>query len=114
MIICKNEKCANYKQELEESIEVCPACGLETAKIDSEKDGVKKLAPIISVVSFVSILFTFFLFDWINFYVAFAIGIVMILACIVIAFFTKVKGAMIATILAGLGFIGIFVYYGVF
>ena len=114
MIICKNEKCANFKQELEDVLEICPACGLETARIDSDKDNMKKLAPIVSVVSIIAILATFLLFDFINFYVAFFLGAAIIAACIVLAFITKVKGAIVTTILAAAGFIGIFAYYGLF
>ena len=114
MVICKNEKCANFKQELDENLEVCPACGLETAKIDSDKDNKRKFAPMISIISIVAILATFLLFDFINFYVAFFLGAATIAACIVLAFITKVKGAIVTTILAAAGFIGIFAYYGLF
>ena len=115
MIICKNEKCANFKQELEDSIEVCPACGLETAKIDSDKDAKRKLGPIAAIVSILSILLTFFMFDFVpNFYVSFFIGVALIGGCIAVAFISKLKGAIITTILAALGFFGIFAYYGIF
>ena len=114
MVICKNEKCANFKMELDEHLDVCPACGLETAIIDSDKDKTRKMAPVISVVSIVAIIATFFLFDFINFYVAFFTGAAVIAACIVLAFITKVKGAIVTTILAAAGFFGIFAYYGLF
>ena len=114
MIICKNEKCSNYKLELDDGTDICPVCGLETAKIDSDRDGMKKLAPIISVVSIVSIIATFLLFDFVNFYVAFFLGAAVIIACIVFAFISKVKGAIVTTILAAAGFFGIFAYYGLF
>jgi len=100
--------------ELEENLDVCPACGLETARIDSDKDKVRKLAPIISVISIISIIVTFLLFDFINFYVAFFLGAAAILTCIILAFVTKVKGAIVTTILAAAGFVGIFAYYGLF
>ena len=115
MIICKNEKCANFKQELDENLDVCPACGLETAKIDSDKDGKRKLAPLVSIGSILSILLTFLMFDFVpNFYVSFFIGVILIAGCIVGAFISKVKGAVVTTILAGLAFFGIFAYYGLF
>ena len=115
MIICKNEKCANFKQELDETLDVCPACGLETARIDSDKDAKRKLAPIISLGSIAAIILTFLLFDVIpNFYVSFFLGAAIIAGCIVLAFITKVKGAIVTTILAAAGFIGIFAYYGLF
>ena len=115
MVICKNEKCSNFKMELEETLEVCPACGLETARIDSDKDKMRKLAPVISVVSIISIIATFALFNVLNnFYVPFFLGAAAIVTCIILAFITKVKGAVVTTILAAAGFVGIFAYYGLF
>lgn len=114
MVKCFNSECVNYRQELEENLEVCPACGKATEKIQTALDGRRRLAPVVSIASIVAILATFFLFNFVDFYVGFFIGAVTIIACIVIAFMSRMKGAIITTLLAAAGFIGIFAYYGVF
>ena len=115
MIMCKNEKCDNFKQELDDHVEICPACGEKTEKLEIKNEGIKKLAPIIAIVSIFSIMLTFFLFDWIpNFYVSFSIGALLIIGCIVLAFISKSVGAIVTTLLAAAGFIGVFFYYGIF
>ena len=114
MVKCINMECDNYKQELEEHIHICPICGKETERKQTELDGKRKLGPIVSIGSIAAILFTFFLFDFIDFYIAFFMGVGIIVACIVAAFISKVKGSIITTIVAAAGFIGIFAYYGLF
>ncbi|MCL2095591.1 MAG: hypothetical protein FWH10_01660 [Oscillospiraceae bacterium] len=115
MTKCVNPNCGNYKQELDDGLEICPACNQPTETITTSGDSMRKLAPVAAIGSVLSILLTFFLFDWVpNFYVSFGIGVVLIAGCIVFAFITKVRGAIITTIASALGFIGIFFYYGVF
>ena len=112
MIKCMNPECANYKQELDDNIDVCPACGKATQNIEVKGGGLRRAAPGISIASIGAIILTFFMFTFLNFWFPFTFGVIAILTCIVLAVMSRVIGAIITTILSAVAFIGIFAYYG--
>jgi len=114
MIKCMNQECSNYKQELEENIEICPVCGNKTERSETHLDGKRKFGPVVSIISVGTILLTLFLFEHMNFYAALLIGAVIMAVCIIVAFISKMKSAIITTILAVAGLLGILAYYGLF
>ena len=114
MVKCMNPECNNYKQELDDHIEVCPICGKETEKSETHLDGMKKAGPVVSIISIGAILLTLFLLQNFNFVAALTIGGIIMAACIVVAFMTKMKSAIITTILAVAGLVGILASYGLF
>ena len=113
MIKCMNPECGNYKHELDEHIEICPACGKETHKVEIKGGGLRRAAPAISLVSIGGIILTFFLFNFrVGFYIPFFLGTAIIVGCIILAVMSRVIGAIITTVLAAAAFIGIFAFYG--
>lgn len=104
MIKCANPECDNYKQELENNIEVCPSCGKPVEKIESSFDLRRKLGVIVSLVSVI------FLIVWIPIPFIFYIRIFVMAACIVVAIYTRRVSAIITTVLSGALLVILFVF----
>ena len=109
MVKCINPECGNYNQELDETLETCPACGKETENKETSFDFRRRFAPAICVVSFVSILFAL-----LPYWTTFSVGIGLIIACIVASVIIRIKAAIICSITAAALFFGILLYYGFF
>jgi len=99
-----NEKCNNYKQELNAGADVCALCNEETAKIESNVNG--KLAAAAIVAGLLSIVF--FLQAWgIMWYVSWAIAP----ASIALGIVSKSRAAVIATVLSLIVIAALFVHF---
>ena len=92
IVKCMNEKCNNYKQELNEDAEVCALCNEPTTKIETNVNRTLGMAAIgATLVSAV------LMWNWYG--ILHYAGYVVVPASIVVAFISKSKLAIIITIL---------------
>ena len=91
---CMNEKCNNYKQELNEGVEVCSLCNEPVTKFETKEKGKLSIAAII--ISLVGFSFFFWGFTW----VMAILGMAAVPLSVVLAFISKSKAAVIVTILS--------------
>jgi len=108
MITCVNLQCKNLNQDMDENILICPLCGEETKNIKTSTDFKKRINPIISLTAIASLLVI-----WLPSIIAFYLGIVIVLACVVTSIIFKAKAAIITSCLSALGMIGMLFYFGV-
>ena len=107
-----NPECRNYKQELDDHIEICPACGKETQKDAIKSGGLNRAVPAVSFISIAAIVATFLLMFTvrrINFAFVFVLGAVIVV-CAVIALMSRAKNAIIITLVSAAAFAGIFIF----
>ena len=105
MVTCVNPKCENYKQELEDHLEVCPACNSKTEKIGHTVNNSMGMAAIILGVLALAVF-------WMGQYLWMIwAGIIMGLACIVFGFLSRSKPFLIISIILFLVTAGLFVNY---
>ena len=111
MIKCMNKECNNYKQELDDNLEICPACHEPTVKIENSHTKRKRLTPILSIASVAGIIISMmpFLYP-----ISFFLGIGVIAACIIISIIIRMKGAIIASMLSAVVMFGFLFYFGMF
>ena len=101
MIACPNKECANYKQELEDSVELCPLCGSKPEKFKAKNN--QTLGVIALVVAFAS-----FLTLWSRFYyLGFFAGPVSI----VLAVLSRSVLFIILSVLLVLALVGAFILF---
>jgi len=106
MIVCPNKECDNYNQELEGSIEVCPACGTKTAKAIAKTNSTLTIVAIIVAI----VGFAYALTD-LTFGNNIIIGLVVVAVSVVLGFISKSKLAIIIAILFLLGNAGLLMFY---
>jgi len=109
MIVCPNKECDNYKHELEEHVEVCPACGGPTENVETEHDNKRKLAPIVCIASFASLIVAMLPSD-----IAFFAGMILMVACIVFACIIRQKMAIIFSVICAAAMFLLLLYFGYF
>ena len=108
MIKCMNKQCANYKQELEENTEICPACNEKTTNVVSKSNNkLGSIAAIIAVAFIVApFLLPMFIGD-IGLWGGFVVGII----CIGISLYSRSIPAIIVSVLASAASIGLLFYF---
>ena len=111
MIKCMNRECNNYKQELDDELEICPACHEPTVKIENTYTKRRKMTPILSIASIAGIIISMMYFIY---PLSFILGIGTIVGCIIISIIIRMKAAIFTSILAAGIMFGFLFYFGMF
>ena len=98
MLACVNKECANYKQELEEGVEVCPLCGTKPEQMKAKNN--QTLGAIALIIAFASVLMLYSSF-WV-------VGFITGPASVVLAAVSKSIVFIILTSLLLVALVGMF------
>ena len=101
MLACVNKECANYKQELEDGVELCPLCGTKPEQFKAKNNPTLGLVAIIAGFAGLLIMWS------VEVYVGLGIGV----AGVVVGFISKSKIAVILSILLLLASVGILILF---
>ena len=93
MVKCMNQQCVNYKQQLEDHLETCPACGQKTEVSES-----KKIRKEVAGAAFIAAIVGLFLST--RWGAAGIVGPILGVLSVVASFFSRSKAVIIVTILA--------------
>ena len=97
---CMNDKCNNYKQELNEGVEICSLCNEPVTVFESKvNDKMQMIAIIAAIVG--PVVFTFGFYPW------FWAGLAMSPASVVLGVISRSKAAVIISILSVIANIGL-------
>jgi len=99
-----NQKCNNYKQELNAGTDICSLCNEQSVKFET------KVNPRLKLVAICTGILSLVLFMWawgIPFWASFAIAP----ASVVLGFISRSKAAVITTNLSLTTFVGLFIFY---
>jgi len=108
MLKCMNKQCSNYKQELEDGTETCPACGEKTTNVISKVNN--KLASVTAIISVAFIVAPFLLANFVGLggiWAGFAVGAV----CIGLAIYSKSIPVVIISVVSLLASIGLLFFF---
>ena len=103
MIKCMNEKCSNYKQELNAGTEICSLCGEKTEQFEIKVNAKLKIAAIFAAI----IGLMLFIGAWGT---AWYMSMAIVPASAVLGFISRSKAAVIVTNLSLMSFAGLFIY----
>jgi uncharacterized protein (DUF983 family) len=104
---CMNDKCNNYNQELDESVETCSLCGEPVKRFETKVN--PKLALVAIAGGIAAPMLFMWGFTWIMFMSAFVISP----AAIILGFISRSKPAIVISFLGLAAFVGLILYYWV-
>ena len=102
---CMNENCNNYKQELNEGVEVCSLCNTPVTKFETKEKG--KLGLISIIAAILGPILVVWGFTMVMFY----LGAVAAVGSVVMSIISKSKTSIIISILSLLTSGSLFVYF---
>ena len=111
MIKCMNRECNNYKCELDDNLEICPACHEPTTKIENSYTKRRNLTPIIGIASIAGIIISMMYFIY---PLSFILGIGTIVGCIVFSIVIRMRAAIITSLISAAVMFGFLWYFGMF